>query len=141
MKQVIAFLNFDGNCREAMEFYRKCFEADLFLLPYSEAPGDLHWVTEETKDRVLHSTLTRGSTTILMAADTLPGAPFQQGNGFSVMLRCESLQEIDTLFTALGENGKITVPLQDTFWAPRFGMLTDRFGINWMFNLEQPQQG
>src|ERR1017187_4902056 len=105
MKQVIAFLNFDGNCREAMEFYRKCFEADLFLLPYSEAPGDLHWVTEETKDRVLHSTLTRGSTTILMAADTLPGAPFQQGNGFSVMLRCESLQEIDTLFTALGENG------------------------------------
>ena len=59
MKEVVTFLNFDGNCREAMEFYKKCFDAELFLLPYSEAPGDLPWVTEEAKDKIMHSTLTK----------------------------------------------------------------------------------
>jgi PhnB protein len=138
MREVVSFLTFDGNCREAMEFYRKCFAAELFLLPYSEAPGDLARQTAEAKDRIMHSSLTKGSLTILMAADTLPGMPFQQGDNFSVALRCESLDEIDSLFAALGEGGKATLPLQQTFWSPRFGMLTDRFGIDWMFNLCQP---
>jgi PhnB protein len=141
MKEVVTFLNFDGNCREAMEFYKRCFDAELFLLPYSEAPGDLPWVTEETKDRIMHSTLTKGSLTILMAADTISGRPFQQGDNFSVTISCESLQEIDAQFAALGESGKITMPLQQTFWSPSFGMLTDRFGIKWMLNLVQPPQG
>jgi len=140
MQEVVTFLNFNGNCREAVEFYKKCFDAELYLLQYSEAPGDPVWATNEAKDRILHSSLTKGSTTILMAADTMPGAPFQQGNGFSAMIRCESVPEIDALFAALAENGKITMPLQNTFWTPRFGMLTDRFGVQWMLNLCQPQQ-
>jgi PhnB protein len=135
MNEVVTFLNFDGNCRDAMEFYKKCFDAELFLLPYSEAPGDLPWVTEETKDRIMHSSLTKGSLTILMAADTISGRPFQQGNTTSVAIHCESLQETEALFAALGEKGEITMPLQETFWAVRFGMLTDRFGIRWMLNL------
>jgi PhnB protein len=141
MKEIVTFLNFDGNCREAMEFYKTCFAAEVFLLPYSEAPGDFPWVTEETKDKIMHSSLTKGSLTILMAADTISSRPFQQGNNFSVTIHCESLQEIDALFTALGDNGEITMPLQETFWATRFGMLTDRFGIRWMLNLGKPQQG
>ena len=141
MNEVVTFLNFDGNCREAMEFYKKCFAAELFLLPYSEAPGDLPWVTEETKGKIMHSSLTKGSLTILMGADTISGRLFQPGNNFSVAIRCEGLQETDALFTALGENGEITMPLQETFWATRFGMLTDRFGIRWMLNLGKPAQG
>jgi len=140
MKEVTTFLNFDGNCREAMEFYKQCFAAELFLLPYSEAPGDMPWVTEQTKGRIMHSTLTKGSLTILMAADTISGRPFQHGDNFSVAIQCESLQETDALFTALGGGGNITMPLQETFWATRFGMLTDRFGIRWMLNLGRPQQ-
>jgi PhnB protein len=124
-----------------MEFYKTCFAAEVFLLPYSEAPGDFPWVTEETKDKIMHSSLTKGSLTILMGADTISSRPFQQGNNFSVTIHCESLQEIDALFTALGDNGEITMPLQETFWATRFGMLTDRFGIRWMLNLGKPQQG
>jgi len=141
MKEIVTFLNFDGNCREAMEFYKTCFAAEVFLLPYSEAPGDFPWVTEETKDKIMHSSLTKGSLTILMGADTISSRPFQQGNNFSVTIHCESLQEIDALFTALGDNGEITMPLQETFWATRFWMLTDRFGIRWMLNLGKPQQG
>ena len=140
MNEVVTFLNFDGNCREAMEFYKKCFDAELFLLPYSEAPGDLPWVTEETKGKIMHSTLTKGSLTILMGADTISGRPFQQGNSFSVTIHCESVGEIDALFAALGEGGNVTMPLQETFWADRFGMLTDRFGIRWMLNLGKPAQ-
>jgi len=134
MKDVITYLNFDGNCCEAMTFYQDCFEAELFLMRYSEAPGD--W-PKETRDRVLHSTLSKGSA-FLMGADVMPGAPFQRGNNFSVIIHCESLPEIERLFMALGENGRVTMPLQETFWAGRFGMLTDQFGVNWLFNLEKP---
>ncbi len=137
MKEIAAFLAFDGHCREAMEFYKNCFGADLFLLPYSEAPGDFPWVPEEAKDRIMHSTLSKGST-ILMAADSLPGV-LQRGNDFSVIVHCESLQEIADLFDALGEKGQITMPLQDTFWGARYGTLTDRFGIRWMFNFAHPK--
>jgi len=66
--------------------------------------------------------------------------PFKQGNNFSICINCESLQELERLFTALGERGKVTMPLQDRFWGARFGMLTDQFGINWMFNFEQAKQ-
>lgn len=140
MKDVVTYLTFDGNCREAMEFYRTCFQAELYLMPFSKAPADLFGEAGQAGDRILHSTLRKGSR-LLMASDTMPGMPFQAGNNFSVFLYCESLQETEELFLALGEGGKITMPLQDTFWNARFGTLTDRFGIQWMFNLERPKPG
>ncbi len=141
MKEVVTFLNFDGNCRDAMEFYKKCFAAELFLLPFSEAPGDPAWAAKEVRDRIMHSTLTKGTLTLLMAADIMPGMPLQPGGNFSMAIQCETLQEVDALFAALGENGKIDMPLQETFWAARFGMITDRFGIRWLLNLGKPPQG
>lgn len=132
MKEIVTFLAFDGNCRAAMEFYRKCFGAELFLLPYSEAPGDLPAKARAT-DRIMHATLTNRST-LLMAADTMPGEPFRQGNNFSVMIHCESREEIERLFAGLGEKGEVTMSLQNTFWGARFGTLTDQFGIRWALN-------
>jgi PhnB protein len=140
MKVTVAFLHFDGNCREAMEFYRHCFEAELFLLPFSGAPADVLPGAAKAPERIMHATLSKGAT-FLMAADTMPGAPFQRGNDFSLAVECESLQEQERLFAALGQNGKVTMPLQDTFWGARFGMLTDRFGLRWMFNFPLPKQG
>ena len=70
----------------------------------------------------------------------MPGMHFQQGNNFSIALMCENLQEIEKLFAAVGEGGKVGMPLQETFWGARFGMLTDRFGVGWMFNLDKPQE-
>jgi PhnB protein len=136
MSQVIAFLRFDGDCREAMEFYKRCFEGELFLLPYAEAPVEFR---KGTETRIMHSTLTKGSP-ILMAADIMPGTPWQAGNNFSVSVHPESLEETERLFIALSEGGKVTMPLQGTFWGARFGMLVDRFGISWMFNFAHPKQ-
>jgi PhnB protein len=131
MKEVVTYLIFDGNCREAMTFYQKCLGGELQVMPFSEAPGE-H--PPEAKDRTMHARLSKGLT-ILMASDTMPGMPFSQGNNFSVSIGCESQQEIESFFAALGEGGKVNMPLQDTFWGAHFGMLVDRFGIHWMLNL------
>jgi PhnB protein len=139
MKQILPFLHFDGNCREAMEFYKQCLGAELFLMPYSEAPGDQTWVTPESKHRIMHSTLTLGEQ-LLMASDSMPGSPHIAGNNFAVVIECETYQEIDTLFTALSADGEVTMALQDTFWNARFGMFTDKFGIRWMLNFPLPKK-
>ncbi|MGI8741202.1 MAG: VOC family protein [Bryobacteraceae bacterium] len=140
MKEITTYLMFDGNCREAMTFYEKCLGAELQLMPFSEALGDLPAEAKQAKDRIIHARLAKG-TAVLMASDTMPGMSLQQGNNFSVSIGCESLPEIERLFAALGENGKVKMPLHDAFWGARFGMLTDQFGINWMLNCEKPKQG
>jgi PhnB protein len=136
MKALVTYLNFDGNCAEAMKFYAQCLQAELSIMPFSEAPGDF---PKDAKDRVMHARLTKAGSPILMASDTMPGRPYKPGANFSISVDCESLQETETLFAALAEKGKVTMPLQDTFWGARFGMLTDQFGINWMFNFELPK--
>jgi len=129
MQGIVTYLNFDGNCKEAMTFYGKCLGAELFLMPF-----------EGVADRIMHARLSKGTTSLLMASDTMPGTPVTQGNNFWVSVHCESMQEIQQLFAAIGEGGKVTLPLQDTFWNAHFGMLVDRFGINWMFNYELPKK-
>ena len=119
-----------------MTFYAKCLGADLQIMPFSEGPPD---VPKEAKDRILHAKLTMGSS-ILMASDTLPGMPYHQGNNFSININCESLEQIQALFAAFGEKAKVTMPLRDMFWGAHFGMLTDRFGVGWMFNFELPKK-
>jgi PhnB protein len=135
MTYSVPFLSFDGNCREAMQFYQTCFEGELFLMPFADAPGN--FPHSEPKDHVLHSTLKDGNgSEILMAADNWAGTPHQPGNNFTVMVQSDNPGESQKLFTALSVGGKITMPLQETFWAARFGTLTDRFGIQWTFNCE-----
>ena len=136
MKGAVTFLSFDGNCRAAMEFYRECFGASLFLLPVADAPVDAEWKAS-AGDRILHATLSKGDT-ILMAADCHPATSFQQGNNFSVFVHCESEEELARLFGALAEGGTVRMPLQGMFWNARFGELTDRFGVRWMFSFALP---
>ncbi len=136
MKQINVYLTFDGNCREAMEFYKTCLGAELEIMPFSAAPFDS---SPEAKNKVMHASLSKGPA-VLMASDAMPGMPLQRGNNFSVSINCESLEEIERLFAALSNNGKVTMPLGDAFWGARFGMLTDQFGINWMFNFELSKQ-
>jgi PhnB protein len=71
-----------------------------------------------------------------MASDSMPGMPLASGSNFSVAVQCDSGVELEKLFASMGEKGKVILPLQDTFWGSRFGMLVDRFGVNWMFNFE-----
>jgi PhnB protein len=135
MKAVTTYLNFDGNCREAMTFYAKCLGGELELRPFSEMPGN-H--PPEAKDRIMHARVTNGLP-VLMASDSMPGSPFHPAAGFSVSIMCESAEEIDRIFAALSEGAKVSMPLADQFWGARFGMLTDKFGIHWMLNFDHPK--
>ena len=141
MKEITAYLNFDGNCREAMTFYQKCLGAELNMMAFSEmppAPGQPA-LPKEAKDRILHARLAKGAT-VVMGCDTMPGMgePLRPGNNFWLALTCESAEEVDKLFAALGEKGKPVMAPAGTFWAARFAMLTDKFGVNWMFNFGKP---
>jgi PhnB protein len=137
MKALNTYLNFDGNAREAMEFYKACLGAELALMTFGESPMQAPPGSEK---RVMHARLTKGPLT-LMASDAMPGMPFHQGSNFSLAIECETPQEVDKLFAALSAGGKVIMPVQETFWASRFGMLTDKFGVNWMIDLEKPHQG
>jgi PhnB protein len=117
-----------------MKFYERCFGGELTLMPFSESPGDF---PPEAKNRVMHARLAKGSSVVLMASDIMPGQPFAQGSNFFIMVPCESVEEIDRLFNALSEKGQILMPLSDTFWAARFGMVKDQFGVSWMLNFEK----
>jgi PhnB protein len=126
------YLNFSGNCREAMTFYSKCLGGELLLMSFADMPGE---TPKELKDKIMHAKVSKGPH-VLMASDDDPRTPLQPGNNFSICIQCESLEEIERLYSALGEKGTPTSPLQDTFWGARFGLLTDQFGIQWMFNFD-----
>ncbi|MEO8100438.1 MAG: VOC family protein [Acidobacteriota bacterium] len=133
--KLVTYLNFDGNCREAMTFYKQCLGGELTIMPFSDMPGN---PAKDQPDRVLHASLDTKAGTILMASDSMPGHPRQKATNFAVSVHCDSVEEIDRLFAAVGEKGKIEQPVSDTFWNARFGMLTDQFGIPWMFNHPYP---
>ena len=136
MKAFIPYLNFAGNTREAMEFYHKCMGpgAELTVQTFGEAQG----AKGDLADRVMHARLS-GATMVLMASDNMPDHQFIVGNNVWITQDCESVEEIDRLFAAFAEGGQVMMPLATQFWGARFGMLTDKFGINWMFNHELPK--
>lgn len=137
MKGVQIYLTFDGNCHEAMQFYARCLGGELSVHKFSEMPHSDPDMREKVKDRLMHARITRDGRDLLMASDSMPGHPFSMGNNFSISLAFDGRDELDRAFNALAQGGKVTMPLQETFFADRFGMLTDRFGINWMVIVEK----
>jgi PhnB protein len=140
MKSVTAYLNFDGNCRHAMSFYRECLDTKLHLNAYPDSSGQ---PSRDPAARIMHSQLLHDGAPILMASDTPPGGGSLKpgNNNFSVSIHCDSLDEIERLFSALGQNGKVRMPLRDMPWGSRLGMLTDQFGIQWLLNCDLPSEG
>lgn len=146
MATVNVYLTFNGNCKEAFEFYKSVFGGEFpYLGTFGEMPPQegMPPLSGEDKNKVMHVTLPISKETCLMGSDTMgEWAPaFVQGNNFSVSINAESKEEADKLFNALSAGGKITMPMADTFWGAYFGMFTDQFGINWMVNFDTPQQG
>lgn len=133
MNGIVTYLNFDGNCKRAMQFYADSLGGELMVMPFSEIPGGAE---PAAKDRIMHARISKNGQPLLMGSDTVPGMPYQQGNNFSVSVGCESLEEIKRLFGALSQNGAVTMPLQDQFWGAHFGMLKDQFGVHWMLNYD-----
>ena len=134
--QANTYLTFDGNCAEAFKVYEKVLGGKIIaMMTHKDTPAEAH-VPAEWRDKILHARLVFGDN-VLMASDAPPGR-FEKMQGFSVTLVTKDSAEAERLFNALADGGAVTMPLGETFWAVKFGMLTDRFGTPWMINCEKP---
>ena len=135
MKSVTAYLSFDGNCRQAMTFYKQCLGAELAINTYPDASGQ---PSADPSAKIMHSQLMLQGAPILMASDTPQPGSLQRGDNFSVSIDCQSREEIERLFSGFAQSGEVRMPLTDAPWGAIFGMLTDQFGIQWLFNYFLP---
>lgn len=134
---VKAYLNFNGNCREAVEFYAKVFGTEKpEIMLFGDMPAsDTFPVTGESKDLVLHAEVKiKGST--VMFSDILPGMKLTVGDNITLMFSSSDMEEIKQIFNKLKAEGSVTMELQETFWSKCYGALTDKFGIGWQLNYE-----
>ncbi|MFI8736968.1 VOC family protein [Ectopseudomonas toyotomiensis] len=127
-----AYLMFDGQCEAAFNRYAEIFGGKLEMMRYADSPEDME-VPAEYQQRVMHVCLTVGEQ-LLMASDNLPQYPYEGIKGCSVSLQVDNVPEAERLYEALSAGGSVQMELQATFWATRFAMLTDRFGVSWMIN-------
>jgi len=125
-------LTFNGQCEAAFKFYEKCLRGKItMMMPYGNSPLAAQ-TPPEWRTKILHTTLIVG-VHFLQGTDALP-TDYQKPQGFSVMLNVEAADEADRIFNTLAENGTVQLPLQETFWAERFGLLFDQFGTPWTIN-------
>ena len=128
--QVKPYLQFDGRCEEALEFYRSALGAKVeTLMRFKEGP-DCMEMPEATGDKVMHACFRIGDSQIMASDGYCKGKPSFQG--FSLTLEAPDKNEADRLFKALEPGGEVQMPLTETFFSPSFGMVTDRFGVSWM---------
>lgn len=130
------YLTFGTNCREAMNFYKGIFGGELQIMTMGEAP-DSDKQPPEAKDLVMHAYL-KAPGFELMASDSMMGQTPKNGDSVTLTLGANSNEEAEKLFSALSAGGKVTMPLEETFWAHRFGMLTDKYGFPWMVSFNKP---
>jgi PhnB protein len=129
------YLFFNGNCEQAVEFYRKAIGAEVDMMmrfkdsPEPPPPGT---VPPGSENKIMHASFRVGGSTIMASDGCSSDKPSFQG--FSLSLSVASESEADRLFAGLADGGQVQMPLGKTFWSPRFGMVTDRFGIGWMIN-------
>lgn len=131
--KIIPYLTFNGRCKEAFALYQDVLGGELFSMSFAEAPEDVGMPKDP--DLIMHACLTVSGFS-LMASDCAPGQPFSKPQGVSVSLNVDSAEEAERLFNGLSAGGSVQMPLGRTFWAERFAMFEDRFGVAWMVNFE-----
>lgn len=131
------YINFNGNCREAVEFYAQVFSTEApRIMTFGEAPPNPEFpLSEEAKNLVMHTELQICGGRV-MFSDVFPGMEFNQGNNITLVIISKNQDEITSFFNKLKEGGKVNLDLQETFWSKWYGMVTDKFGIGWQLSLE-----
>ncbi len=146
MTTINPYLNFNGNTEEAFNFYKSVFGGEFATvmrfgdIPQSEG-NEAMKVADNERDKIMHIALPIGNGDVLMATDALEsmGQKRTAGNNFSISVNTESKEETEKLFNGLSTGGTVTMPLADSFWGAYFGMCTDKFGIQWLFNYDYNQ--
>lgn len=132
MTKLNPYLNFNGQCREALTFYQECFEGDLEFQKVAESPMAAKMPSEKGP-LILHGALSKDGHTLLMGSDMI-GNALHAGNSIMLCVNCSSDQEINTIFNRLSAGGQVKTPLHQSFWGATYGELKDRFGMDWMLN-------
>lgn len=130
--QMTPYLNFDGTCREAFEFYAGIFGGKPDILSFADSPM-CDEMPAESRDRVMHAHLAVDGAT-LMASDIMPGMCIADRGTCHVALMIDDVAKAEAAFSRLAEGGEVRMPFEETFWVERFGMAVDRFGISWLIN-------
>ena len=136
MDGIKPYISFKGNCKEAVEFYKEKLGAEvLFTQTYGDSPMASY--APDNPDAIMHTSFKIGDS-VIMACDNMmeDKSPTVVGNNISLALGTNDVSKAEKTFDAMSDGATIVMPMQETFWAERFGMLTDKFGINWMFNCE-----
>jgi PhnB protein len=138
---VDVYLNFNGNCREAAEFYAEVFGTEKpEIMTFGEAPPNPDYqLPEEAKDLVMHTRLNISGSNV-MFSDVFPGQPFVAGNNISLAFVSDNQDEIKSAFSNLSDGGTVRMELQETFWSKSYGSLKDKFGIEWQFSHEDGRE-
>ncbi len=141
MAVINPYLVFNGNCEEAFNFYKSVFGGEFsYIGRIKEAPSETP-ISEEEGEKIMHVTFPIGNGAVLMGSDTSEASGLVSfGTNFSISINTESKDEATAIFNGLSADGIITMPLTDTFWGAYFGMLVDKFGINWMVNHDSAEQ-
>jgi len=138
MLSINAYLNFNGNCREAMNFYKECLGGKLNLQTIGESPLS-EKMPAKMKQHILHATLTNEKL-VLMGSDMVSEKGVQKGNAVSMILNCSTEEEISEKYEKLANGGEATHTLEHTFFGALFGDLSDRYGNNWLLHYEKQKQ-
>jgi PhnB protein len=134
--QVQSYLFFDGRCDEALGFYKKTLGATVdMLMRFKEAP-DQSMVSPDSREKVMHCAFHVGDTQVLASDGRCMGKPTFQGFGLALTVKNDA--EAEQLFGALGDGGQVQMPMSETFFATRFGMVADKFGVGWMIIAPKP---
>jgi PhnB protein len=138
--KLIPYFVMSGNAKEAIQFYEKALGAQvLFMQSFGEMPENPEYpLPEEAKDRVSHASIKIGESD-LMFSDTFPGQPVQSGNQVTICITTDDADQAQQMFEALQDGGQVTMPLQETFFSPAYGSVTDKFGINFQVFTEGKQ--
>lgn len=138
------YLNFDGNCEEVFNFYKSVFGGEFaYFGRFGEMPAEhCEGMSQEDKNKVMHVSLPIKGNNVLMGSDIMEGygPPFVAGTNFSLSLGTETKQEADDLYAKLSAGGMQNMPMETTFWGDYFGMLVDKFGMNWMISYNEKYQ-
>jgi PhnB protein len=129
------YISFDGNARQAMEFYQGVFGGTLALNTFGEYGAQ----DSPEADKIMHGQLETDSGFTLMASDTPPGMEHKPGDNISVSLSGDDADELRGYWDKLSDGGSVTLPLEKQMWGDEFGMCVDQFGVGWMVNIGQPQ--
>ena len=129
------YLHFNGQCEAAFKFYERCLNGKIVaMMPHAGTPAEQQ-VPAEWRNKIIHARLAFGDQ-VLMASD-VPPDQYEKPKGFSVTVTVSEAGEAEKIFKALAEGATVQMPIQETFWAVRFGMLVDQYGIPWMINCEK----